>query len=116
MRQNKSSPIFELDKLPAEVLLKEALIELGKQKAYTIELEEKVKELELITEKKTPSLSQIDNQQKQIETLKNNLEACRARLRIVESINKNYQKKKLDDYKSRSQQQRDDRGCADQTS
>lgn len=113
MRQNKASPIFELDKLPAEVILKEALTELGKQNAYVTELEEKVKELELIVEKKTPSLSQIDNLQKQVDALKKNLESCRVRLRHAESINQIYQKQELDDYKNRSQQQGSTGGCTD---
>ena len=113
MGTKKSSPIFELDKLPAEVILKEALTDLGKQNAYVLELEEKVKELELIAEKKTPSLSQVDNLQKQVDDLKKKLESCRARLQHAERINQIYQKQELDDYKNRSQQQGSTGGCTD---
>ena len=62
--KDKTKPIFGLDKIPDSVLLKMALVENGKLKAYIDELEYEIKELR--KRMADPSLALSDKERNQV--------------------------------------------------
>ena len=62
--KDKTKPIFGLDKIPDSVLLKMALVENGKLKAYIDELEYEIKELRKRMD--DPALALSDKERNQV--------------------------------------------------
>lgn len=100
-RSNKTVPIFELEKLPSDIIVKEQAIEIGKLKSYIFELEDENKDLK---QRLTiaPKRAHVEQLEQQIVGLKRKLEESRESYRRLEISNN--LTAKLHDNQTRNQQ------------